>query len=314
MRRRVTVRSMKHSRTDYQGGEAITLSTKNLELVVTTAVGPRVVSLRSKHGRADNLFIQFPPNESGPQGFRARGGHRLWHSPEDIVRTYQPDDEPLAVKPLRNGVALAQPIESKTGMQKAMKLELLGERTVRVSHAITNHGLWPVETAAWALTMFRAGGYGVLPLLAKGSHAKGDLLPLYSFVPWSYTDLSLPLWDLHRDFVGIDVSKAKVAQKLGITNYPGWSAYWLEGTTFVKYAPVIAGGSYPDFGCAFETFTNGRMIEFETLSPLKKLAPGETVTHVEHWGVFDGLAKPNTDTAFSSMLAPTVQVWLAQLK
>ena len=305
--------SMKHSKTDYQGGEAIALATKNLELVVTTSVGPRVVEIRSKQGKAGNLFIQFPADAPRAHGFAVRGGHRLWHSPEDIVRTYQPDDEPLAVKPLRNGVALAQPVEPTTGMQKAMKIEIVGERTVKVTHALTNHGLWPVETAVWALTMFRAGGYGVLPLLPKGNHAAGDLLPTYSFVPWSYTDLALPLWDLHRDFVGIDVTKAKVAQKLGITNYPGWSAYWLEGTTFVKSAPVIAGAVYPDFGCAFETFTNGEMIEFETLSPLVKLAPGQSATHVEHWGVFDGLAKPDTDAAFASSLAPAVNAWLRKL-
>jgi hypothetical protein len=305
---------MKHSKTEFQGGEALSLSTKAIELVVTTSVGPRVVELRSKAGKAGNLFIQFPADEPRAYGCKIRGGHRLWHSPEHTERTYQPDDDPLAVKPLKNGVALAQPVEPVTGMQKAMKLELVGDRTVRVTHALTNHGLWPVETAAWALTMFRGGGYGVLPLLPKGNHADGDLLPTYSFVPWTYTDLSLPVWDLHRDFLGIDVAKTRAAQKFGITNYPGWSAYWLQGTTFVKYAPVQPGATYPDFGCAFETFTNGGMIEFETLSPIAKLAPGESVTHVEHWGVLDGLAKPNTDTAFATSLVPAVKAWLAKLK
>lgn len=305
---------MKPSKTDYRGGEALSLATRNLELVVTTSVGPRVVELRSKRGKAGNLFLQFPQDEQRYHGYYLRGGHRLWHSPEDIVRTYQPDDEPLAVRPLANGVALAQPTEEKTGLQKAMKLELIGDRTVKVTHALTNRGLWTIETAAWALTMLRGGGYGVLPLLPKGSHAGGDLLPTFSFVPWSYTDLSLPVWDLHRDFVGIDVPKAKQAQKFGITNYPGWSAYWLQGTTFVKYAPVIAGATYPDFGCAFETFTNGEMIEFETLSPLVQLAPGASVSHVEFWGVLDGLPKPNTDAAFAKSLAPAVKAWQSKLK
>jgi len=152
-----------------------------------------------------------------------------------------------------------------------------------------------------------------LPLLPKGNHADGDLLPGYSFVPWTYTDLSLPVWNLHRDFIGIDVKKGKEAQKFGITNYPGWSAYWVDGVTFVKYAPVIKGSAYPDFGCAFETFTNGEMIEFETLSPLVKLAPGESVTHTEHWGVFDGLKKPSTDAAFAE-LAAVVGKWIKGLK
>jgi hypothetical protein len=305
---------MKPSKTDYRGGEALAFSTKALELVVTKDVGPRIVSLRSKAGaKAGNLFLEFPDDEKRYHGYYLRGGHRLWHSPEDIIRTYQPDDEPLAVKPLKNGVALVQPTEGNTGLQKAMKIELLGERTVKVTHALTNHGLWEVETAAWALTMLRGGGYGVLPLLPKGNHADGDLLPGYSFVPWTYTDLSLPVWDLHRDFIGIDVKKAKAAQKFGITNYPGWSAYWVDGVTLVKYTPVIKGAAYPDFGCPFEVFTNGAMIELETLSPLVKLAPGKSVFHTEHWAVLDGLAKPSTDSAFAS-LAAAVGKWIKTLK
>jgi hypothetical protein len=305
---------MKLSKTDYRGGEALRFTTKAIEFTVTTGVGPRVVSLRSLAGRSGNLFFQFPDDEKRYHGYYLRGGHRLWHSPEHIVRTYQPDDEPLAVRPLPHGVVLMQPVESLTGLQKTMKLELLGERTVRVTHMLTNRGQWAVEAAAWALTMFRGGGYGVIPLLPKGSHADGDLLPNYSIVPWTYTDLALPCWDLHRDFIGIDVARAPQAQKLGLTNYPGWSAYWLEGVTFVKHAPVIAGATYPDLGSALEVFTNGQMIEIETLSPLAKLEPGKNVAHVETWTVFDGLPRPATDKIFANALAPAVAKWLKTLK
>lgn len=304
---------MKRSKTDYRGGEALTLSSRALELTVTTGVGPRVTALRSKAGSARNLFLEFPADEQRDHGYYFRGGHRLWHSPEDIVRTYQPDDTPLTVDLLPNGVALTQPVEEKTGIQKAMQLELIGERTVKVTHTLTNRGLWAVECAAWALTMFRAGGYGVLPLLPKGDHAAGDLLPNYALVPWTFTDLSLPVWELQRDFIGINVNKAKAAQKLGITNYPGWSAYWIDGVTFVKFAPVLSGASYSDLGCAFETFTNGAMIELETLGPLTKLAPGASTTHVEHWAVFDDLPKPNTSAAFAE-LAATVKTWREKLR
>lgn len=305
---------MKLSKTDYRGGEALVLSTPALELVVTTSVGPRVVSLRSTAGRAGNVFLQLPDDEQRYHGYYLRGGHRLWHAPEHIVRTYQPDDEPLDVKFLPKGVALTQPVEARTGLQKAMKLELTGRRTVKVTHTLANRGLWAAECAPWALTMLRAGGYGVLPLPPKGDHARGDLLPTYAVVPWSFTDLALPVWEGHRDFIGINVPRTKQAQKLGITNYPGWSAYWLEGTTFVKYAAVISGAPYPDLGCCFETFTNGSMIEFETLGPLAKLEPGRGVTHVEYWGLLDGLPKPATDRVFATKLAPAVKAWLTKLK
>ncbi len=305
---------MKQSKIDYRGDAALRLATSALELVVTTSVGPRIVELRSCGGRAENLFFQLPANESRAHGYLFRGGHRLWHSPEDIVRTYQPDDAPLELQTLRRGIALTQPPEEKTGLQKAMAIEVLGERTVKVTHTLTNRGLWAVECAPWALTMLRGGGYGVLPLPPKGNHADGDLLPAYALVPWTYTDLALPVWESHREFLGINVSRAKAAQKLGITNYPGWSAYWLDGTTFVKVAPVIAGARYPDLGCCWETFTNGAMIEFETLGPLANLAPGQSVTHVEFWTVIDGLPKPTTDGAFANSLAPAVKAWQAKLQ
>ncbi len=136
---------MKLSKTDYRGGEALVLASKAVELIVTTAVGPRVISLRSlENAKAGNLFLQFPPDEQRANGFYFRGGHRLWHSPEDIVRTYQPDDDPVDVKQLPKGVFLTQPVEPKTGIQKAIKIEFLGESTLRVTHTLTNRGLWAI--------------------------------------------------------------------------------------------------------------------------------------------------------------------------
>jgi len=79
---------MKPSKTEYRGGEALVFNTGALELVVTTDVGPRVVSLRSLAGKARNLFLEFPADEKPYHGFMLRGGHRLWHAPEDIVRSY----------------------------------------------------------------------------------------------------------------------------------------------------------------------------------------------------------------------------------
>jgi hypothetical protein len=301
---------MKLSKTDYRGGEALVLATPALELVVTTSVGPRVVSLRSKKGKADNVFLQLPDDEQRYHGYYLRGGHRLWHAPEEIVRSYQPDDDPLEVKLLPKGVALTQPVEALTGIQKGMKIELLGPRTVKVTHTLANRGSWAVECSPWAVTMLRGGGYAAVPLLPKGDHARGDLLPNYTLIPWMFTDLSLPVWQMHRDHIGVDVAKAKSAQKIGLSNYPGWSAYWIDGTTFVKTAPITPGAAYPDLNSCFETFTNGTVLELETLGPLAPLEPGRTVTHVEHWALLDGLPRPDSDAAFSGKFAPAVRAWL----
>jgi hypothetical protein len=162
--------------------------------------------------------------------------------------------------------------------------------------------------------MLPRGGYGVLPLPPKGRHEAGDLLPDYALVPWTYTDLSLPLWDLHREYIGIDVARARAAQKLGITHYPGWSACWWPEVTFAKFTPVAAGAAYPDLGSCFELFTNGTMLEFETLGLLAPLRPGATATHVEYWTLFEGLRRPDTDRAFATGLAPAVKSWLRTLR
>jgi len=305
---------MKLAKTEYRGAPALALSTRALELVATTQCGPRVISLRAKEApKAGNLFFEFPPAEKRFHGYYLRGGHRLWNAPEHIVRTYQPDDSPLRVLPLSRGVSLEQPVEEKTGIQKTIQVELTGERTVKVTHQLTNRGAWPVECAPWAVTVLPTGGYGVLPLLPKGSHEGGDLLPTYTLIPWSFTDLSPPVWNFRRDFIGIDPARAASAQKLGIGNFPGWAAYWRAGATFVKYARPAQGAAYPDLGSRFEVFTNGRIIELESLGALKRIEPGRSATHVEYWTVFTGVPKPSSPAAFSRFLVPRVNRWLGSL-
>jgi hypothetical protein len=54
------------------------------------------------------------------------------------------------------------------------------------------------------------------------------------------------------------------------------------------------GATYPDFGCNFETFSNAHMLEIESLSPLRTLAPGESVGHTESWRVFGSIPEPHS--------------------
>ena len=109
---------MKPSKIEYRGGDALVLATPELELVVTTSVGPRIVSLQSRAGRAGNLFLELPADAPRFHGQNLRGGHRLWHAPEDIVRSYQPDDEPLAVKRLPRGSPSPSPSSPRPDCKK----------------------------------------------------------------------------------------------------------------------------------------------------------------------------------------------------
>ena len=62
-----------------------------------------------------------------------------------------------------------------------------------------------------------------------------------------------------------------------------WIAYIIEDAIFLRSFDHVTGAISPDGGCNFETFTNGDMLEIESLSPLASLAPGESVSHTEIW-------------------------------
>jgi hypothetical protein len=51
-------------------------------------------------------------------------------------------------------------------------------------------------------------------------------------------------------------------------------------------------------GCNFETFSKGDFIELESLSPVQRLGPGESVGHAETWYLFaDTVPAPGIDEA-----------------
>lgn len=301
--------------TDTLGYNSLVLETNAASLAMPVEVGPRVLHAGLKG--APNLLATLPEQlgKKGESEWMIRGGHRLWHSPEHPQRTYLPDNSPIKATtlPSGNGVLLEQPTEAHTGITKSIQIEALSDSSFKLTHKLTNDGPWSIECAAWAITVLAHGGYAILPFLPKGQHPR-DLLPNASIVPWTYADLTLPVWNLRKNYLGIDVAKAAVAQKLGITNYPGWSAYWQAAGTLAIYSPVISGARYPDLGCVFETFSNDWMIELETLSPLTQLEPGQTITHVEYWGLFADLPKPESEGIYEEAFLPAIQKWVASLK
>lgn len=285
-----------------------------LRLIAPLSYGPRIMHFGSAEGR--NLLIEFRNEEGiGPGGdFYLRGGHRFWHSPEHPVRTYQPDNDPVELEELADGrgFGLLQGTEAETGMRKQVQIEAAGERAVRVGHELTNEGLWPVTCAPWALTMFRGGGRAVIPLLPKGEFPR-DLLPDYSLVPWPYTDFASGGWSFEPSFIGLNTRGVSSPQKLGITGYPGWLGYWLDGEVFIKTASYDVNGMYPDSGSKAEVFSNGEMIELETLGVLGALQPGATFGHHEYWGILSGLPEPVDEKTVRESWAPAVEEWRGEL-
>jgi len=105
-----------------------------------------------------------------------------------------------------------------------------------------------------------------------------------------------PRWTWGRRHVMLRQDAGTPApQKLGVKVPDGWAAYARNNHLFVKKFPFDAGATYPDFGVNVETFTNDEMLELETLGPMTRLEPNESVEHVEDWYLFDGVPEPKND-------------------
>ena len=265
----------------------IQLSNGQLELVATTDVGPRVIRFGFVGGA--NLFKEWPDQlgKTGGNEWRIYGGHRLWHAPEVQPRTYAPDNGPVEHEWDGQSLKLTQPTEASTGVQKEIEITLdAAESRARVAHRLTNRSPWAIELAAWALTLLRGPGRAIFPQEPPRAHAEA-LLPARPLVLWAYTDMSDPRWTWGKKYIQLRSDPARqTPQKVGLLNTLGWAAFYRDGLLFVKSYGFDANATYPDFGANTESYTNGDMLEVETLGPLTKLAPGAAVEHVETWFLF----------------------------
>ena len=260
------------------------LRNSTVELIATSDVGPRVMRFAFVGG--ENVLCELPDTlgKTGGTQWRNYGGHRLWHAPESRPRTYHPDNTPVPVQVLDDGIRLTQPAEPTTGIQKELQLTLDPHAArATLHHRLTNQNLWPVTLAPWAITVMAAGGVAVFPLALRGSHST-ELLPNGSLSLWSYTDMSDARWTWGRQYVLLRQDPAaQTPQKAGGPVPAGWAAYWRAGQLFIKSFTFRPGAEYPDRGCSFETYTDAQILELESLGPLTTLQPGASVEHVEHW-------------------------------
>jgi hypothetical protein len=304
------VASVKVEKTEYKGWQnCYRVTNGEIELIVTGDVGPRIIRFGFVGGQ--NMFKEFAEQlgKSGEEKFQLRGGDRVWKAPEDPVATWAPDNVPVQIIPTATGLIARAPIEPLTNLQKEIEIAIapLGT-TVTVSHRITNHSLFTLEFAPWALTMMAQGGIAVSGFPPRGRHPI-NLEATNPLVMWAYTDLADPRWKFTKKYLTLRQDpNNKEAQKLGLFNPDTWAAYLLNGEAFVKRTKADASKTYPDFGCSFETFTNNEFLEIETLGPLTKLSPGHTVEQVEHWGLYRKVQPTElTDQELDRVLLPLVQ-------
>jgi hypothetical protein len=274
-------------------GRALRLTGAGLEAIVTLDVGPRVMHLSLPGG--PNLFADdCPLKEELPDGtaFEYLGGHRVWHSPEAFPRSYVSDSHPLARHDLSDdGILMVQDEEPWTHIVKSVELRFKTE-SIAVTSSLTNNGAWPAEMAVWSLFLGSRNGRLILPVVQRNA----GLLPNKHYVTWSYSRLDDPRVHWGERYVVLDHDETNEASfKLGYPDELGWLAWINDGCCLVKTFLHERGTRYPDGGCSCEAYTAGWGTDIESLSPLRMVEPGETISHNEEWSVFDCPTRPSLD-------------------
>lgn len=281
-------------------GKCISLSNGLVDLLVTLEFGPRII----RYGIMDqenmfwedieeNFSLEVEYKGLGREKFVARGGHRLWVSPEKMPRTYYPDNQKIEWEQIENGIIIRSEEEIFTHIQKEIEIKMDPQSSkITVIHRITNRGAWPIKFAPWAISSMAPGGREIIPQPVRDT----GLLANRVLALWPYSNMQDRRVYWGKKYIILDQDPSiEEPFKFGINSDAGWGAYFNHNCMFVKRYIPKENVEYPDFGVSYETYTNGYFLEMETLGELKVTEPGETVEHVETWELFKDVERPGRD-------------------
>ncbi len=292
-----------HEYSDSAWGRCIALRNELVELVIPLEIGPRVIRYGFRDGK--NQFAEFPAQKADPDlgKWHSFGGHRLWHGPEDIVRTYLPDNDPVRIEASDSAIIIQQKLETPTLLQKEMEIHLDPNSThVQIIHRILNQSLFEVQLAVWAVSVMDTGGRAILPLPARGGHDE-NLRAQTSLNLWAYTDLQDPRWQFGQKYITFQQNPANsLPQKIGLSRSAGWLAYLNGGQAFLKKCGYVENWAYPDEGSALEIYADHKCVELESLSPLTTIEPGGCAELVEDWYLLKGIEMDADENALDQIL------------
>ncbi|MCL2099157.1 MAG: DUF4380 domain-containing protein [Oscillospiraceae bacterium] len=275
-------------------GNCKVISNGIFELYVTVDIGPRVIKLNLT-GK-ENLMFNDDERVvcedvsavfgAGKQWY-IYGGHRLWVSPEDMPRTYYPDNEPVnAYEVWNNGefdkITFTPQPQAINNLQHSLEVKICENAAcAQIIHRVENLGETPVTGALWALSVMAGGGTVICPQPDCDTGLLGNRI----LALWPYTKFSDPRWNLFDRYITVKQDRNISDKfKFGINNTKGWLAYQNHGQLLKKSCePNHPSGSYPDFGVSTEVFTNNLFIEAETLSELVTISKGGVISHTETW-------------------------------
>ena len=271
---------------EYYGRPTRRLESADCWVDVLAVGGPRLVGFGLRGGQ--NLFAETPTVswDGGHGSYDLLGGHRFWFAPESDDCSF-PDASGLTLSEIPGATGPAARLtgasEAPTGLRKTVEVRLDPDSAaVSLRHILTNEGSRTLEIAPWPITQLPLGGVAVVPLPAADE--KPGVRPNQLIVLWPYasgTDDRLRIGD-HRLTVS---ARPDQPVKVGCLSAAGTAGYLIDGLLVVLRFDPSRGAAHADLGCNLEVYCDDRTIELESLGPLARLGPGDSVTHDERWEI-----------------------------
>ncbi len=230
-------------------------------------------------GEENVFFVQ--PNEmqtfSTEEGWRLRGGHRLWVAPES-EKVYAPDNDPISYGFEGDTLVLTQKADARLGAVKSFRISMQ-DSTVTITHRLTNISKEEMECSLWAISVMAPGGVETIAFERRD----GGMDHWHRISMWDYTSLGDPRAHYTRDEIRLTYMPLDEKYKIGVGHPSEPVRYENNGVVFVKQFTVEPNRLYPDANVSYETFFSKYMVEMESLSPLVKIPSGEFSEHTETW-------------------------------
>jgi hypothetical protein len=179
-----------------------------------------------------------------------------------------------------------------------------------VTHILKNENRKSVACSPWALSVMAQRGTAIVPLPRRIPNDK-NTAPNQNWSIWAYTDMGDPRLQIGSRYVRVRQDSRRDPLKIGFAVREGWAAYLFGGMLFVKLFERDDRSSYPDGQVNFEVYTDKRILEMESLGPLRTLKPGASVRFDETWHLFRGVPCCGSEQDVSAWVLPKARKLLA---
>lgn len=264
---------MKIKRIQYRGWpEAYHCQSGQLELIVVTSIGPRVLSLRFNGG--DNLLYE-DTTAFSVGAWKMYGGHRFTVAPE-TERSYTPDNQPCEARVI-DGVLWIYAAPSG-GISRELEIRASDGDGFQIRGILRNTGLTDWRGATWFVTCVPARGVVIAPVPVE---AQLKFWPVEQDDQPGQLEAAVQREDRRLRFMPVTQRG-----KAGWFSRENWIRHTCDRVAFTIQGPRVKEGSeHPDGNCNVELFACEEYFELETLGPLVTLQPGCEVIHEEKWSV-----------------------------